>query len=394
MKFKNLLYTFLGSTAILSSVACSEEALSDESIFPVEESKLDPNSYSYKFDKWLLDSLCTPYNLDFRYRMEDVGSNMDYNLVPATYQNSVDLAILAKYLWFDVYKKVSGDPEFLQKVSPRIIHVIGSPAYNPTLGTMILGTAEGGIKVTLYRVNYLDPTNVDQLNEYYFKTMHHEFGHILHQTKLYPNEFRTVSNGYDPSSWQDKNFANVLSRGFMTPYSTNMIADDWVELIANYVIRSDEWLEQAMWIAEREWYEEESDENYLKKKSSAFYYYKNDADMKNDVKTYFCTIDGGAGDTENFNIKDRDLVIENADGSYTHKTSRRPAYAVANADGELDGVKGREILEHKLDLVRTWFREKWNIDLEVLRAEVQQRQKNIDIDELRKQIENIPIPEN
>lgn len=50
---------------------------------------------------------------------------------------------------------------------------------------MILGQAEGGMKVTLFRVNEIDKNNlsVAQLNEYYFKTMHHEFTHILNQKK-------------------------------------------------------------------------------------------------------------------------------------------------------------------------------------------------------------------
>lgn len=50
---------------------------------------------------------------------------------------------------------------------------------------MVLGTAEGGMKITLYNVNDINPDKIDinLLNEYYFQTMHHEFAHILHQTK-------------------------------------------------------------------------------------------------------------------------------------------------------------------------------------------------------------------
>lgn len=50
---------------------------------------------------------------------------------------------------------------------------------------MVLGTAEGGMKITLYNVNDINPDQIDinLLNDYYFQTMHHEFAHILHQTK-------------------------------------------------------------------------------------------------------------------------------------------------------------------------------------------------------------------
>lgn len=40
-----------------------------------------------------------------------------------------------------------------------MIHLVGSPAYDE--GQITLGTAEGGLKVTLYNVNTLDPHNPD-----------------------------------------------------------------------------------------------------------------------------------------------------------------------------------------------------------------------------------------
>ena len=95
---------------------------------------------TYQLDKFLRENYLNVYNLDFRYKMQDVGTDMNYNLVPATYANSVDLAVLTKYLWFDVYGKIVY-PDFLKLYGPRIIHLIGSPAYNPTSGTMILGLA-------------------------------------------------------------------------------------------------------------------------------------------------------------------------------------------------------------------------------------------------------------
>ena len=50
---------------------------------------------------------------------------------------------------------------------------------------MVLGTAEGGKKITLYNVNDLNvkKINIEKLNNYYFETMHHEFAHILHQKR-------------------------------------------------------------------------------------------------------------------------------------------------------------------------------------------------------------------
>lgn len=236
---KKLSYTILTILFTLSIFySCKQEEELGASIFDTTD-KLNANSASYQFDAWLRDSYLIPYNVDFRYRMQDVGSNMDYNLVPASLEKSQQMAKLVKYLWFDVYGKIVG-PDFLKENGPRIIHLIGSPAFNPISGTILLGTAEGGIKVTLYSCNDLDPTNVDMMNEYYFETMHHEFAHILHQKRNYPVDFNQLSKGrYNPIGWQYYSNSQAASLGFVSPYAGSQIQEDFVEIIANYLVKSD-----------------------------------------------------------------------------------------------------------------------------------------------------------
>jgi len=224
--------------SLLLLISCSSEDEFGTSIFDVDDHLVE-GSASYEFDSWLRQAYLQPYNLDFRYRMQDVGSDMDYNLVPTSFEKAQQMAKLVKYLWFDVYGTVVG-PEFLKENGPRIIHLIGSPAYNPISGTILLGTAEGGLKVTLYRCNELDPTDVDMLNEYYFKTMHHEFAHILHQKRLYPVEFGMISQGkYNPLGWQYKTDSEAATLGFVSPYAGSQNREDFVEVIANYLVKSD-----------------------------------------------------------------------------------------------------------------------------------------------------------
>lgn len=232
-------------------VSCKEDVFTD-SIFSVEEESYSP------FEQWLQANFLDIYNLDFRYRMQDVGSNTNYNLVPTKLEQSMEMAILVKYLWFDVYAEVV-DAEFLRKYGPRMIHLIGSAAYNPNQGTRILGTAEGGIKVTLYDCNRLTPDNIDYNNQYYFHTMHHEFMHILHQQKAIPKVYETLSAGYyDPMYWQereDKNTANeaivrdhtaYAPLGFVTAYGSSQPREDFVELIACYITKPDAWWTKLM----------------------------------------------------------------------------------------------------------------------------------------------------
>lgn len=127
-------------------VSCSDDDLG-KTIFDTTDYPLDRTAYTFPLDTFIKKNFLEPYNLKFIYRMEDIGSDLQKNLVPANYEKSVELAVLSKYLWYDVYQKIAGD-EFIKANSPRIIHVIGSPSYNPTDGTETLGTAEGGLKIS------------------------------------------------------------------------------------------------------------------------------------------------------------------------------------------------------------------------------------------------------
>jgi substrate import-associated zinc metallohydrolase lipoprotein len=236
---KNKLYTLLLICTLLAvASSCKKEDAIGTTIFDTND-QLDPTSASYSFDSLLRESYLKPYNLDFRYKMQDLGSDMSYNLVPVSFAKAQVMAKLIKYLWFDAYGAVVGT-EFLKENGPKIIHLIGSPAYNPNSGTILLGTAEGGIKVTLYTCNDIDPTDVEMLNENYFKTMHHEFAHILHQKRNYPVEFGTLSKGtYSPLGWQSKTDSEAASLGFVSPYGSSQTREDFVEIIANYLVKND-----------------------------------------------------------------------------------------------------------------------------------------------------------
>ncbi|MBV5343002.1 hypothetical protein JZU68_05135, partial [bacterium] len=105
---------------VLSAVlgACSSDDEFTKSIFDTSTTT-DVNAANYAFDSWLRESYLVPYNLDFRYRMQDVGSDQDYNLVPASFDNAQKIAKLVKYLWFDVYSTIVS-PQFLKENGPRI----------------------------------------------------------------------------------------------------------------------------------------------------------------------------------------------------------------------------------------------------------------------------------
>lgn len=228
---------FLAIAVLLSLgfASCSEDNPSDESIFPNKPVQRD------NFDKWLLTNYTYPYNIDFKYKMEDIYSDMKYHLVPGDSAKSAKLAIIAKYLWFDAYAECVGS-NFVKENVPRVIHLIGSAAYNSGEGTMVLGTAEGGLVITLYMVNRLtDKTLKDYatMNEYYFHTMHHEFTHILNQKIPYDENFQHISEGsYVSGDWYQVQAAEANKKGFVTPYAMSEPIEDFAEMLSVYVTTS------------------------------------------------------------------------------------------------------------------------------------------------------------
>ena len=235
---KNIYAILLAFVASFALMSCSDDDPSSESIFPTTSPKRDA------FDKWLLENYTFPYNVEMMYKMEDIESDMKYHLVPADSAKTAKLSIIMKYLWFDAYNEVVG-PDFIKENMPRTIHFIGSPAYNSE-GTMVLGTAEGGLKITLYMVNSLDDKtlkNYDTMNKYYFHTLHHEFTHILNQKIPYDQSYKLITeSGYVSGDWYLIPDKTAHQAGFITPYAMVEPLEDFAEMLSGYVTMSQsEW---------------------------------------------------------------------------------------------------------------------------------------------------------
>lgn len=228
---KYLYIAMLGLAVCLGLGSCSEDAPSDPTNFPT--TPVERNA----FDQWLLKNFTYPYNVSFLYKMKDIESDMTKNLVPADSAKSTKLAIIIKYLWFDAYAEAIG-PDFIKENVPRVIHLIGSPAFNSN-GTIVLGTAEGGQKVTLYTVNSLTDENLKDysyLNDYYFHTMHHEFTHILNQKVAYNKNFdKVTASGYVSGDWTNVEDVDAQKKGFVTAYAMEEGKEDFAEMLSTYV---------------------------------------------------------------------------------------------------------------------------------------------------------------
>lgn len=232
MKKIKQLFMILATAAI--SVTCSEEKLDSNSIFTTTE------TIENDFDRWILRNYIEPYNINFKYRLDDKETNQEYNLIPASYAKSIALAKMVKFLWIDSYEELLGTT-FIRTYCPKVMQLIGSVGYKSSSGSVVLGEAEGGLKITLYDVNKIDPSapDIEFLNDRFFHTMHHEFAHILHQKKNYSTDFNLISaSNYQSSSWVNVSAQNALNMGFVSPYASSETQEDFVEIISLYVTKS------------------------------------------------------------------------------------------------------------------------------------------------------------
>ena len=220
-KYLYLVVTALVGCGVLLS-SCSDDKIEGDSIFSTAPVQRNP------FDQWLYKNYTMPYNIEFQYRLKTEETDQAYNFVPADSAKSVKLAILTKYRWFD----------FVKENSPRIIVVTGTPGYT-RYRTEVIGSAEGGYKVRLGKVNALTDDQLKDygsMTNYYFHTMHHEFMHILNQKKPYDESYDNISRSdYVSGNWTSIPDKKAQSMGFVSAYSMENPAEDIAELYSIYV---------------------------------------------------------------------------------------------------------------------------------------------------------------
>lgn len=184
-------------------------------------------------DNWILSNYTKPFNIEIKYRWEPYEVKINKFLVPVYEANVIPVMDIVKKVWVDPYTQEAGI-DFIKKYSPKQFILLGSAEYNND-GTIVLGEAEGGRKITLTMLNDFDRKNVPAVKQM-LHTIHHEFAHILHQTILYQREYKQVTPSGYTASWYNTSDAEALSIGFITPYARASSDEDFVEMIATMLV--------------------------------------------------------------------------------------------------------------------------------------------------------------
>ncbi|WP_277124465.1 substrate import-associated zinc metallohydrolase lipoprotein [Capnocytophaga gingivalis] len=296
-----------------------------------------------ELDRYINQKLTIPYNvnINYRYPENDINRNQFTYVTPPSTQKALEMVNLIDYMYYQPYSKVV-PKKFMEEYVTKQITLIGSYAYAREGGTYN-GLATAGIRLELLGVNYIEPNTHDDskrkdMDNNLLRLIYHETSHILEQNKQIPPEYEKLCAAeYKGGSWTrswNLTTQNYLKSGFISPYSSDNVHEDFVEFIAHYIV----------------------------------FYQKNQCG---------CETTDATADTDGDGLDD---AAYTAWKTQILKRGFIWEEALATADGKnkTDAqYTGKEILLKKLEIVKNYFSQEFGVDLEKLRKEVQAHHVNL-----------------
>ncbi|MFC2532277.1 MAG: putative zinc-binding metallopeptidase [Capnocytophaga ochracea] len=202
-------------------VACNrKETLSDKSVL---KTKVTAQT---ELDTYIYNNFQKPYNIIVTYNWKDSDFEFNKFLYPPTESKIKPMLEVVKKVWIDSYSEIAG-ANFIKEVAPRQISLVGGYNVNEN-GTITLGFADSGMKITLFNVDQLDLTNHVGTRQY-FHTIQHEYCHIINQKKPYSTEFGKITPNYT-SVWANYSNDEANELGFITNYARANDVEDFAEM--------------------------------------------------------------------------------------------------------------------------------------------------------------------
>jgi substrate import-associated zinc metallohydrolase lipoprotein len=241
-KFLSILFL---CTIIITLTNCENEP-------SLEESQIDTSTpILNELDIWLRQNFVNPYNIDIQYKWDINDTEVDRFLHPPFERNVKPLAEVLKSVWIEPYNQLGGE-NFIKTIAPREFVLAGGFNFNPGGNTITLGLAEQGARIVLFNIDFLSYNNIlyeeDTANDFDVQfsiigpisTIHHEYGHILNQIEPYDPNFDIVNPADYTSSWADRSNEQARELGYISAYASSQPSEDFVEMIAYMLTRSNE----------------------------------------------------------------------------------------------------------------------------------------------------------
>ena len=226
---KQYTITFLAIAAIAFSGCTHEDQL--------EGSQLDvANPPQSALDNWIIDNYLKPYNINVQYKWNQNAVDNNRYLYPPQKEKVQPVLEIIQKIWLDSYATIAG-PDFVKKIAPREIVMVGGVNLDLT-GTVTLGLAEGGQRVTLFETDNVDRKDRENVKQF-IHTIQHEYIHILNQHKPYDEKTmaKITPFGYT-ANWYASSDKEANEEGFITAYAKSNINEDFAEMASMMLTNS------------------------------------------------------------------------------------------------------------------------------------------------------------
>jgi len=228
-QYKNIVL----AVSFLTLASCSQEDQPKESLLDfTPKVKTD-------LDKWIDQNYIDPYNISVQYEWnQNVVDNNRFLFPPEVDKVQPALEIIKK-IWIDSYTTIGGK-DFVKIIAPRDFVLVGGVNVNPDDVSNTLGLAEGGKRISLFQVDYVDKKDRASVTQF-VHTIQHEYVHILNQTKIFDVEAwaKITPKDYssDPFSISD---GEAQELGFISAYARSNYIEDFAETAAIILLSSKE----------------------------------------------------------------------------------------------------------------------------------------------------------
>lgn len=222
MKLKNYIKTTLLLSLMFILNSCSNEDKLTDSQLDTTKPELTA------LDSWIETNYVNPYNIEVLYRWnQNVVDNNRFLYPPLQSKVQPVLEIIQK-IWLESYSEVGG-PDFVKKIAPREFVLVGGINLNTT-GTITLGLAEAGQRITLFETDNVDKTDRENVQRF-VATIQHEYIHILNQTHPFNEQAfgKITPSGYT-TNWYATSIETAREEGFITDYARASVVEDFAEM--------------------------------------------------------------------------------------------------------------------------------------------------------------------
>jgi substrate import-associated zinc metallohydrolase lipoprotein len=228
MKILNKLKKITLFVGVIAFTACAHEDQPTES--QLDFSQPTQND----LDKWIATNYLQPYNINAQYKWNQNTVDNSRYLFPPTINKVQPALDIVKKIWLNSYATIGG-ADFVKKIAPREIILVGGVNSNSN-GTRTLGIAEGGQRITLFEVDYINKKNRAIVSEF-IHTIQHEYIHILNQNKPFDEQAwgKITPSGYT-SNWHLEDTSTSRELGFITNYSRSNVVEDFAEMASIILI--------------------------------------------------------------------------------------------------------------------------------------------------------------